>query len=102
MREWRICLGTIGQGQHQRSGMNKTGGYLNQRARRKLDIYALITPYLRNHVYHIIYQLIRFTGQGYEQFDLFLHQAKSIVVKVYQADHGLICQPLLANLPSLS
>ena len=96
----RTCLETIDPGLRRHNGLNKTDGLFYQHARRKLDICALIAPCLTVQVYQIIYQLLRLNGQEYEQFDLLLHQAKPIVVKVYQADQGLIYQPLLANLPS--
>ena len=96
----RRYLETIGRGQLQRNGLNKTDGLFYQRARRKLDIYALIAPCLTVQVYQIIYQLLRLNGQEYEQFDLLLHQAKPIILTVYQADQALIYQRLPANLPS--
>ena len=96
----RICLETIGPGQRQHNGLNKTDGLCYQRAHRKLDIYALIVPCLTVQIYPIIYHLLRLNGQEYEQFDLLLHQAKPIIVMVYQADQGLIYQHLRASLPS--
>ena len=96
----RSCLETIGPSQCQHNGLNKTDGLFYQRARRKLDIYALIVPCLTVQIYPIIYHLLRLNGQEYEQFDLLLHQAKPIIVTVYQADQPLIYQPLLANLLS--
>ena len=94
------CLETIGLGQHQRSEMNKTGVLFDQRARRRLDIYALISPCLIIQFHLIIYQLLRVTRQEYEQFDLLLHRTKPIVLTVYQADQEPIYRPRLANLPS--